>query len=146
MSPRDAASALAPPGSSRRASRCAAHRASKTLFRELIEDMATRALILDEATGVRTLFSRILRSLDCVTVEALDGGEAMDALEHGEFDLAILDINASMLSGIDLLQAVRTSERYASMPVVLITDGADQSTVTEIVKLGASDCLTKPFE
>jgi two-component system chemotaxis response regulator CheY len=108
--------------------------------------MATKALIVDEATGVRTLFARILRSLACVTIEASDGGQAVEALEQEEIDLAILALDTPVVSGLELLQALRTSERYQGIPVVMITDGADQATVAEVVRLGASDCLTKPFE
>jgi DNA-binding response OmpR family regulator len=108
--------------------------------------MATKALIVDEATGVRTLFARILRSLTCVTLEAADGAQAVEMLEHEEIDLVIAALDAPVVSGLELLQALRSSERYAGMPVVMIADGVDQATVAELVQLGATDCLTKPFE
>ena len=55
-------------------------------------------------------------------------------------------MDTPLLSGIELLQAVRTSSRYSMLPVVMITDGADQNRVTEAVRHGASECLTKPFD
>jgi two-component system chemotaxis response regulator CheY len=107
--------------------------------------MPTKVLIVDEAAGVRTMLARILRSLDCETVEAFDGGAALEMLEKGEFHAAIFDMDTPLLSGLELLQAVRTSSRYSMLPVVMITDGADHNTVAEAVRHGASECLTRPF-
>jgi two-component system chemotaxis response regulator CheY len=108
--------------------------------------MATNALIVDEANGVRTLFSRILRSLECVTFEAADGVEALGLLDTTDINLAVIEAEMSLLSGLDLLQAIRSTERHAHMTVVITTSGADQATVAEVVKFGAADCLTKPFD
>ena len=108
--------------------------------------MSTKALIVDEAAGVRTLFTRILRSLDCSTYEAEDGATALDLLAEHDIKLAVIESEMALLSGLDLLAALRSSEKYANLPVVVITNGADQSTITEVVRLGAADCLTKPFD
>jgi CheY-like chemotaxis protein len=108
--------------------------------------MATKVLIVDEAAGVRSMLSRVLRSLDCETVEVFDGGVALKMLEEREFHAAIFDMDTPLLSGLELLQAVRTSNRYSMLPVVMITDGADSTTITEAVRHGASECLTRPFD
>lgn len=106
----------------------------------------TQALIVDQASGVRSLFARVLRSLNCVTHEAADGGEAVEVLQSTDIDLAVVEAEAGLLSGIDLLHVIRGSEPYAHLPVVIVTMGADRDTVTEMVKLGAADCLTKPLD
>ncbi|MCC7180212.1 MAG: response regulator [Acidobacteria bacterium] len=108
--------------------------------------MPTQALIVDQASGVRSLFARVLRSLNCVTHEAADGGEAVEVLQSTDINLAVIEAEAGLLSGIDLLRVLRESEPYANLPVVIVTTGADRDTVTEMVKLGAADCLTKPFD
>jgi CheY-like chemotaxis protein len=108
--------------------------------------MSTKILIVDEAESVRAFFSDILRSLDCVTVEASNGGDGLRMLEDDDFDAAIFDVDARQLGGIELLQVVRSSNRYSMLPVMLITDGADQNTVREAIRHGASECLTRPFD
>lgn len=108
--------------------------------------MPTQALIVDQASGVRSLFARVLRSLNCVTHEAADGGEAVEVLQSTDINLAVIEAEAGLLSGIDLLRVLRESEPCANLPVVIVTTGADRDTVTEMVKLGAADCLTKPFD
>lgn len=108
--------------------------------------MATQALIVDQASGVRSLFTRVLRALNCVTHEAADGGEAIDVLQSVDIGLAVIEAETALLSGLDLLRILRESEQYAHLPVVIVTDGTDQATLTEMVRLGAADCLTKPFD
>jgi len=108
--------------------------------------MSVKVLLVDEASSVRSMFSRLLQSLDCETVEAPDGGAALELLDKEQFDFAIFDMDTPLLSGIELLQAVRTSSRYSMLPVVMITDGAAEERVAEAVRHGASECLTRPFD
>lgn len=108
--------------------------------------MPIRALIVDQASAVRSLFARVLRAVGCETHEAADGGEAIEVLESTAIDLAVIEAESALLSGVDLLQVIRDSEAYANLPVVIVTGGTDQTTLAEIVRLGAADCLTKPFD
>jgi DNA-binding response OmpR family regulator len=108
--------------------------------------MSTKVLIVDEAAGTSALFARILRSLDCTIYEALDAGKAVEVLDKTGINLAVIAAEMSFLSGLDLLQALRASEKYANLPVVITTGGTDESTVMELLKLGIVDCLTKPFD
>lgn len=108
--------------------------------------MAIQALIVDQTSGVRSLFARVLRSIGCGTLEAADGGEAVELLQANTVHLAVIEAEAALLSGLDLLRVIRESDTYANLPVVIVTSGTDQATLSEMVKLGAADCLTKPFD
>ncbi len=108
--------------------------------------MAIQALIVDQTSGVRSLFARVLRSVGCSTHEAADGGEAVEVLQSASIDIAVVEAEAALLSGLDLLRLVRDSDVYSHLPVVIVTAGTDQATLSEMVKLGAADCLTKPFD
>jgi len=108
--------------------------------------MAIHALIVDQTSGVRSFFARVLRSVGCATHEAADGGEAVEVLQSTSIDIAVVEAEAALLSGLDLLRLVRDSSVYANLPVVIVTSGTDQATLSEMVKLGAADCLTKPFD
>jgi DNA-binding response OmpR family regulator len=108
--------------------------------------VAIQALIVDQASGVRSLFARVLRSIGCATHEAADGGEAVELLQASPVHLAVIEAEAPLLSGLELLRVIRESDIYANLPVVLVTSGTDQATLSEMVKLGAADCLTKPFD
>lgn len=79
----------------------------------------------------------------CVQVrlcQTLAQGRA--ALEHGPFDLLILDINLPDGSGLDLLREVR---RTSAVPIILLTANDLEMDIVSGLESGADDYITKPF-
>ncbi|MBV9108328.1 MAG: diguanylate cyclase [Gemmatimonadetes bacterium] len=60
-------------------------------------------------------------------------------------DLVLLDVMMPELSGIDVLRALRRDDRWADVPVVLITATNDGALPVSALRDGAVDFLTKPF-
>ena len=79
----------------------------------------------------------------CVQVrlcQTLAQGRA--ALEHGPFDLLILDVNLPDGSGLDLLREVR---RTSAVPIILLTANDLEMDIVSGLESGADDYFTKPF-
>ena len=79
----------------------------------------------------------------CVQVrlcQTLAQGRA--ALEHGPFDLLILDVNLPDGSGLDLLREVR---RTSAVPIILLTANDLEMDIVSGRESGADDYITKPF-
>src|SRR5712692_5014473 len=74
----------------------------------------------------------------CSSVE-----QALKRLEAEDIDLVVTDIRLPGLSGIELTK--RMHETYPDVPVIVITGYGDIGTAVEILKLGASDYIVKPF-
>lgn len=74
----------------------------------------------------------------CSSVE-----QALKRLEAEDIDLVVTDIRLPGLSGIEL--AKRMHENYPDVPVIVITGYGDIGTAVEVLKLGASDYIVKPF-
>ena len=68
--------------------------------------------------------------------------QARSALEQGDFDLLILDVNLPDGSGLDLLREVRESR---AVPVILLTANDLETDIVAGLELGADDYITKPF-
>ena len=68
--------------------------------------------------------------------------QARSALEQGDFDLLILDVNLPDGSGLDLLREVRGSR---AVPVILLTANDLETDIVAGLELGADDYITKPF-
>ena len=64
------------------------------------------------------------------------------ALEHGPFDLLILDINLPDGSGLDLLREVRQT---SAVPIILLTANDLEMDIVSGLESGADDYITKPF-
>ena len=81
--------------------------------------MATKILLVEENAD-NLLVLAICLQIEGFTVEqAHDGLEAFQKLEDETFDVVVSDIRMPGLSGFDLVG--RILERFAEMPIVLIT-------------------------
>jgi two-component system alkaline phosphatase synthesis response regulator PhoP len=77
---------------------------------------------------------------------AFDGQEAIDVLEQEErIDLVVLDLMMPRLSGLDVLDRIRTSERWKDIPCVILTAAGQEEYERDAREGGANAFLTKPF-
>ena len=77
-------------------------------------------------------------------VETVDNGlDALDYLNAGLYDLAILDIMMPGLNGLQVLEQIRQANN--PVPVLLLTARSQISDKVDGLRLGADDYLTKPF-
>lgn len=72
-----------------------------------------------------------------------DGQEALDYLENGEYDGAILDIMMPKLDGLTVLRHIRKAGM--TLPVLMLTAKSEIDDRVEGLDSGADDYLTKPF-
>lgn len=73
-----------------------------------------------------------------------DGATASQALKSDSFDIIILDIGLPRVSGLELLQELRS--RGSSVPVLLLTARDSVEDLVKGLDAGADDYLTKPFD
>ena len=72
-----------------------------------------------------------------------DGQEALDYLENGEYDGAILDIMMPKVDGLTVLRKIR--QAGMTLPVLMLTAKGEIDDRVEGLDSGADDYLTKPF-
>ena len=77
---------------------------------------------------------------------AFDGQEAMDVLDREDvIDLVILDLMMPRLSGLDVLDRIRASEKWRNTPCIILTAAGQEQYERDARAGGATDFLTKPF-
>ena len=77
---------------------------------------------------------------------AFDGQEAVDVLEQEErIDLVVLDLMMPRLSGLDVLDRIRASDRWKDIPCIILTAAGEEDYERDARDSGATDFLTKPF-
>ncbi|MEP7339510.1 MAG: sigma-54 dependent transcriptional regulator [Acidobacteriota bacterium] len=108
--------------------------------------MKTRLLIAEDDADLRDLLQDDLEDAGYETAVAVDGRAALAHLQHENewIDLLITDVNMPGLGGGQLLQAAR--QQRPEMPVIVITAFGSVEQAVEMVKAGAFQYLTKPFE
>ncbi|WP_305039298.1 response regulator, partial [Frankia sp. CiP3] len=68
-----------------------------------------------------------------------------DVLERSRPDLVLLDVDMPDVTGIELCRLVRGDDRWAGLPVLVLTAATDPHTVQEVFSAGADDYVTKPM-
>ncbi|HET7566050.1 MAG TPA: response regulator [Gemmatimonadaceae bacterium] len=77
---------------------------------------------------------------------AYDGREAMEVLERDDdLALVLLDLMMPRLSGLDVLQRMRSDPRWKNLPCIILTAAGQEQQHRRAMELGASEFLTKPF-
>jgi len=113
-------------------------------FTQKNEVFTMRVLVADDSSTMRKI---ILRSLQAVGVtditEAADGTEAVALFKPGAFDMVLTDWNMPGMTGLEVLQNIRTQDQ--KVPVIMVTTEAEKSRVLQAIQAGVTDYLVKPF-
>lgn len=104
-----------------------------------------RILVIDDARVVRSLLRHWLERLGYQVVEAQNGPQGLAAVDSGEIDLVICDINMPGLTGLTILDHVRKDPRLHALPFVLLTTMGREEDMRRGAALGCSAYLTKPI-
>jgi cyclic di-GMP phosphodiesterase len=102
-----------------------------------------KILIVDDDPSILALLKLALRNLASRITEARSAPAALEAIESGDHDIALVDIYMPGCSGLELLATARQSQW--DMGFILITGEVRVELVMEALRLGASDFLVKPF-
>jgi len=88
-------------------------------------------------------------------VVAEDGIEALDFLyKRGKFSdfknntpvVILLDIKMPRMNGIEVLKHIRTTPKFMSIPVIMVTSSGDEKSLIESYALGANSYVVKPID
>ena len=101
-------------------------------------------LIAEDEMINREILGEMLRN-DYELLFACDGRETMEMIrEHREtLSLVLLDILMPVMSGLEVLKAVREDDRLSRIPIIVTT--AERETEIESLQLGAIDFIPKPY-
>ena len=102
-----------------------------------------RILVADDSATTRALEANILTTAGYDVTVAVDGEAALRELRNGTFDLLVSDIDMPNLDGFGLAQAVRAIDRFATLPIILVTARSTDEDREKGMRVGASAYLVK---
>ncbi len=109
-------------------------------------DPNMRVLVVDDFSTMRRIVRNILRQLGFNNVvEADDGSTAWEVLNREKIDFIVSDWNMPIMTGIELLRKVRSSENLSEIPFLMVTAEAQQENILEAVQAKVSNYIVKPF-
>lgn len=105
----------------------------------------TTVLVVEDDAAIRAQIARLLRLQGHVTLEAADGGAALDVLRRGGVAAVVSDVTMPGMDGFELVAAIRADPALAATPVLLLTALGDRASMRRGMTCGADDYLAKPF-
>ncbi|MBI4419971.1 MAG: response regulator [Gemmatimonadetes bacterium] len=109
-----------------------------------MSDVPVTCLVVDDERAVRGALTKVLESAGLSVLQAASGGEALGVLERETVELVLSDLQMPEMGGDRLLGEVR--RRWPDVGVVMVTGVSELKTAVELLKAGAYDYITKPFE
>ena len=99
--------------------------------------------IIEDDIDICNMIAKFLENNKYIVHYALNGAEGIELCKSLVPDLIILDIMLPRLNGNDVLQRLR---KFTNAPVIVVSAKTMVQTKIDLLKLGADDYMTKPFD
>lgn len=109
--------------------------------------MALKFLVVDDSVTMRRIVANSLKTIGYdAFVEAGDGRDALTKLAGDEsINFIITDWNMPDVSGLDLVKSVRSSDKFAKIPILMVTTRGLKDDIVEALQAKVNNYIVKPF-
>ena len=104
---------------------------------------AKRVLVVEDSITVREVERQILSQMGLEVETAVDGVDGWNALQAGQYDLVVTDIDMPRMNGIELVTTLRADDRFKTIPVVVVSYKDREADRLAGMQAGADAYLTK---
>jgi DNA-binding response OmpR family regulator len=111
--------------------------------------MPKKICIVDDEPDIVEILATVLRTKDYEIHTAANGVIGMELIQQVDPDLAILDLMMPGLSGLEMCKRLRSSEKYRTLPIIVLSAiGKDSGKSEEFWAAGlkSDEFMHKPFE
>lgn len=102
-----------------------------------------KILIVEDNKDVNALLKQVIEEAGYAAKSLYNGLEVLKEIKANEYDLIILDIMLPYKSGDVILKELR---EFSDVPVIIISAKDMVGTKIDLLRLGADDYITKPFD
>lgn len=116
---------------------------SKDIKGKGMNAMGKKILVVEDDAEINLLLTTILTNSALETTAAYSGTEALLRLEADIYDLILVDLMLPGMTGEELIKKIREKN---NIPIIVISAKADVMHKVDVLKSGADDYITKPFD
>jgi two-component system alkaline phosphatase synthesis response regulator PhoP len=108
------------------------------------KESISTVLVVDDNPQNLELLLAYLEDLDCRTVSATQGAEAIDKAKQMLPDLILLDVMMPKMSGFEVCKRLKNDPRTADIPIIMVTALSELGDIERAIDSGTDDFLSKP--
>ena len=101
-------------------------------------------LVVDDNEQNLELLLAYLEDVECVTMSAEDGPEAIEIIRESGPDLVLLDVMMPKMSGFEVCRRVKNDPKTADIPIIMVTALNELGDIERAIASGTDDFLSKP--
>lgn len=105
-----------------------------------------KILVVEDDVVTQKLTEAILIKEGHHAVVSPNGRHALETLQVNTFDVVITDVMMPELDGRGLIEAIRKHPTLKELPIVIISAVIKLSDITDLMKVGTTYFVPKPFE
>jgi two-component system alkaline phosphatase synthesis response regulator PhoP len=105
-----------------------------------------KILVVDDELNIIKSLSDLLAASGYEVITAMDGKAGIELAEKAKPDLILLDIMMPKISGLELLKKMKSKEKHAHVPIIIVSAKSDVDTLSEAMWNYADKYITKPYD
>lgn len=105
-----------------------------------------RVLVVEDDDLMGKLLVRVLQKNDHDPLWIDNGNQLSEAMERHQPDIILMDLNLPGRSGFELIEQVKSSDRYRHVPIIVTSGQTGRECLLKALNLGAEDYVPKPFD
>jgi len=115
----------------------------------MVEDNSDKGepsvLVVDDNQQNLELLLAYLEDVDCKTLSANDGAEALEIVKTSSPDLILLDVMMPRMSGFEVCRRIKNDPKTTDIPVIMVTALNELGDIERAINSGTDDFLSKPI-
>jgi two-component system alkaline phosphatase synthesis response regulator PhoP len=101
-------------------------------------------LVVDDNQQNLELIQAYLEDIECETVPARDGYEALDIVDKKKPDLILLDVMMPKMSGFEVCRRLKKNPKTSYIPIIMVTALNEYGDIERGIDVGTDDFVSKP--
>jgi CheY-like chemotaxis protein len=101
-------------------------------------------LVVDDNEQNLELIVAYLEDVECRTISATNGMDALDIIQRKTPDLVLLDVMMPKISGFEVCRRIKNNPQTADVPVIMVTALNELADIEKAINSGTDDFLSKP--
>ncbi len=116
----------------------------KKRITEKDETGTSTVLVVDDNQENLELLQAYLEDIECETISARDGLQALDIISGNAPDLILLDVMMPKMSGFEVCKRLKSDPKTSDIPVIMVTALNEFGDIERGIDSGTDDFISKP--